>query len=288
MKKILVTGVGGPAGKNVAALLLERGFSIIGTDMQALTGLKYAFIQVPAAKDPDFSRVIEQIVVQNGIDQIIPTVSEELPVFARMQGNNHPGLSILISPAQAVETSNDKYLTAAALSSHGIPVPRFVLPSQVYSARDIERLVGWPCISKPRVGRGGREVRLHTEPDLREILALNDMYILQEFASGTDYAPNVFAGENGASRVVVLEKTALKNGILGNALSVRRVEDAAVGATAQAAAKALDCRGPLDIDIRKRFDGTPVVLEVNARFGANIRFAPEILEAALQETEMAA
>jgi carbamoyl-phosphate synthase large subunit len=38
----------------------------------------------------------------------------------------------------------------------------------------------------------------------------------------------------------------------------------------------------LDIDIRRRRDGTPVVLEINARFGANIRHAPEVLDAALR------
>jgi carbamoyl-phosphate synthase large subunit len=37
----------------------------------------------------------------------------------------------------------------------------------------------------------------------------------------------------------------------------------------------------LDIDIRRRSDGIPVVLEINARFGANIRYAPEVLEAVL-------
>ena len=40
-------------------------------------------------------------------------------------------------------------------------------------------------------------------------------------------------------------------------------------------------RGPLDIDIRRRTDGLPVVLEINARFGANIRFASEVLDTAL-------
>jgi carbamoyl-phosphate synthase large subunit len=37
----------------------------------------------------------------------------------------------------------------------------------------------------------------------------------------------------------------------------------------------------LDVDIRRRNDGKPVVLEINARFGANIRYAPEVFEAAL-------
>ena len=41
--------------------------------------------------------------------------------------------------------------------------------------------------------------------------------------------------------------------------------------------------GPLDVDVRRGKDGRPAVLEINARFGANIAFAPEILDAALAE-----
>jgi carbamoyl-phosphate synthase large subunit len=47
------------------------------------------------------------------------------------------------------------------------------------------------------------------------------------------------------------------------------------------AAEALGFVGPLDIDIRRRADGTPVVLEINARFGANIAQAPRVLDAVL-------
>jgi nucleoside-diphosphate-sugar epimerase len=34
MTTILVSGVGGPAGSNVAKLLLDRGFDVVGTDMR--------------------------------------------------------------------------------------------------------------------------------------------------------------------------------------------------------------------------------------------------------------
>jgi len=50
---------------------------------------------------------------------------------------------------------------------------------------------------------------------------------------------------------------------------------------AVSAARAMGLYGPLDIDVRRRDDGTPVVLEINARFGANVARAPEVLEAML-------
>ena len=47
MSKILVTGVGGPAGRSVTSLLLERRVSIIGTDMKVVEMEGVRFYKVP-------------------------------------------------------------------------------------------------------------------------------------------------------------------------------------------------------------------------------------------------
>ncbi len=280
MPTFLVTGIGGPAGRNVANLLLERKHAVVGTDIQALTPAGFQFVLVSPANSPEFLLKMRTVAEQVQADWIIPTVSEELPVFARgwKWGDRFP---VLVSSARAVEIADDKYLTAWALSEKGVPVPRFALPSQVHSPADVARLVGWPCISKPRVGRGGREVVWHPEQDWAIISRLDDRYILQEFAAGTDFAPNVYAGRDGKTLVIVLEKTELKEGIVGNAKQVKRVDAPDVAEVASAATRSVGLIGPLDIDIRRRSDGVPVVLEINARFGANIRHAPEVLDAFL-------
>jgi carbamoylphosphate synthase large subunit len=281
MRKILVTGVGGPAGRSVTSLLLERHVRIIGTDMQLVEMQGIQFFQVPPANDPDLLPAVYTIARQERVDLVIPTVSEELPVFAR-GWQWQASIPALISSAKAVETANDKYLTSRVLSAKDVAVPRFCLPSQVHTPEELEARIGWPCISKPRVGRGGREVTLHEADDWSIIQSLDDRYILQEFADGTDYAPNLYLGPDGQAVVVVLEKTELKEGRVGNAKSVRRIVDQDVAELASRAALAVGLIGPLDIDIRRKNDGTPVVLEINARFGANIRHAPEVFESALQ------
>jgi len=83
-----------------------------------------------------------------------------------------------------------------------------------------------------------------------------------------------------------LQKTELKEGRVGNAVSTVRVEGVEVRdvvETAIAAVEALDLIGPLDLDIRRDDSGTPVVLEINSRFGANSASAPELLSAVLLE-----
>ncbi len=281
MSTFLVTGVGGPAGQNVAASLLERKHRVLATDMRvcALPGAEFHL--VPPARDPDFLAAIYALVSSDPVNLIIPTVSEELPVFADgwKWRDHHP---ILLASAEAVSIANDKYLTANTLSAKSVPVPRFTLPSEVHSPEEVAQKIGWPCISKPRVGRGGREVILHPEQDWPEIKKLDDGYLLQEFASGTDFAPNIYLGKDGKAVAIVIEKTKLKGGIVGNALTVKRVELPALAEVALAAGRAIGLTGPADIDIRQRSDGVPVVLEINARFGANNRLAPEILDAVLE------
>jgi D-alanine-D-alanine ligase-like ATP-grasp enzyme len=93
---------------------------------------------------------------------------------------------------------------------------------------------------------------------------------------------NVFVeGSGEVAAVAVLRKTALRDGVTGNAAGVERAEHPAVRDEAIRAVRALELAGPLDVDVRLRRDGTPVVLEINARLGANALSAPEVLEALL-------
>ena len=222
------------------------------------------------------------IAIREQVDLLIPTVTEELPIVAKGWGQRRV-IPAMIGPYEAVYTANDKFLTAERLAQSGVAVPRYCLPSQIGSPADIGRLLGWPCLSKPRIGRGGRGVTVWQEEEYTRLRALDDRVILQEFLPGTDYAPNVYLGRDGQATVIVLEKTKLREGIVGNAAEVQRVTAPDVAALAVAAARALGLVGPLDIDIRRRADGRPAVLEINARFGANIAHAPEVLDAALAD-----
>ncbi|MBK8985146.1 MAG: ATP-grasp domain-containing protein [Chloroflexi bacterium] len=276
--RVLVTGVGGPAGRHVSQLLCQGGHKVIGVDMQLVTlsGLA-AFYQAPPARDPTYVDWLAQTAVT--ADLIIPTVQEELTIIAAAQ--DKLPCPVLIAPALPVSVAHDKYQTAQALAVSGVPVPEFVRPADLHSAADVATMVGWPCLSKPRVGRGGRGVTVYDSPaDFPALAALDEDYIVQAFAPGAEYAVNLYV--NGvATVVVVLEKTALREGRTGNAARVRRVDAPDVAVTAVAAARALGLTGPLDIDIRRRADGCPLVLEINARFGANIAHAPEVLAIAL-------
>ena len=284
MARILVTGIGGPAGRSVAALLRARGHCVLGVDARDLSPDGVEFSRVALADDPRFLAGLARVAAARGAELLIPTVTEELTVVAAEWDAVSP-VPAMIGPAEAVRVANDKLLTCRQLSRAGVAVPRFCLPSEAGSAADVARLLGWPCLSKPRVGRGGRGVVVRYETDWPAMALLDDGYILQEFLPGTDYGPNLFLPRSPGmeATAVVLEKTQLKEGLVGNALEVRRVAASDVLALAVAAARSLGFSGPLDVDIRNGRDGAPAVLEINARFGANIAFAPEVLDAALAD-----
>ena len=101
MSRILVTGCGGPAGRAVRELLLQRGHNVIAVDMQP--SLPDHIQRVPQAKDPNFVTELDKIARNFHCELVIPTVSEELPVLAGRWDKK--GIPIVLSSRSSVPNS---------------------------------------------------------------------------------------------------------------------------------------------------------------------------------------
>ncbi|MDQ7992537.1 MAG: ATP-grasp domain-containing protein [Propionicimonas sp.] len=300
MRTLLITGVGGPAGIALGKQLRERAaagedLEWVGVDIVGIDSPDYpATGVVPRADDPDYPRGMRAAFERYRPDLIIPTVSDELPqlaVLAETLGLRAPGRSplpsLVLSSPQATAVAADKLLTMWALEAARVPIPRYA-PATDF--RDAASAIAWgegPVVVKPRVSRGGRGVVLLERPDDLDWSTTGPAQVVQTFAGGSEYSPQVYRSPlTGETTVVVLHKTELKEGRVGNAVSTVRVDNDAVAdvvATAAATVAALDLVGPIDMDIRRDEAGVPVVLEVNARFGANSARAPELLTHVLAE-----
>jgi len=274
----LVTGVGGPAGRAGAAWLAERGYRVVGTDIRQLPSPASVLRVVPLARDPAFGAALLRIAEEEGAGIVIPTVTEELPIVARLRpALRERGIACLVSEPPGVDVAGDKLLTAEQLHAGGVPVPA-TFPGATPRAALLVAL-GLPLLSKPRFGRGGRGVQVHRTAE--EVVRTGpDEVVWQQFLPGEEYDVNLFLERDGsAPAAVALRKTGLKEGVVGNATSVERADRPDVAALGVAAGRALRLFGPLDVDIRMGTDGAPAVLEVNARLGANVLSAREVLDA---------
>ncbi|MEP7160291.1 MAG: ATP-grasp domain-containing protein [Dermatophilaceae bacterium] len=290
MNSAIVTGVGGPAGKALTGQLTDAGWRVVGADMAALAppydALLDEFHQIPAAAHPSFLPVLAQLVARSGAQLCIPTVQEELPVLA--SAASCLDVAVVIAPTDAVARAQDKLTTSWTLRQAGVAVPDFCAAEDIAGQSSGWWGRGGRFVVKPRFSRGGRGVQVVEEAgDLGEIAAQSPGGIVQQFAPGTEYSPQVYrAPSGGAIEVIVLEKTALKEGLVGNAAAVLVVDGPSVADVARLAREAvlaMGLTGPVDLDIRRLADGTPVVLEINARFGANSASAPSLLHRVLAD-----
>jgi carbamoyl-phosphate synthase large subunit len=274
--RVLVTGVGGPSGKAATVALKARGFWVLGVDMNMVSHEADQFAQVPAALDATYPDVLRRLVREHRIGWLFPTVAEELAIVADLAAElRAQGVAVFISAPAAVRICQDKWETAQALQAHGVAVPA----SAVGDVDDpAVCALGFPVVSRPRVGRGGRGVVVHDGPGVAPAVA-NPIW--QEFMDGTEYDV-LFVRHPDAPHTVIMrqvfEKTALKEGRVGNAIAVKPVAAPDVAQLAEDTARALGLTGPLDMDIRRGRDGAPRLLEVNARIGAHALAAPTVFD----------
>lgn len=286
--RVLVTGAGGPAGRSLLHQLAGRGIPAIGVDVAPVSEVEAErMYRVPAAFDAALVPVLLDIADQENVTLLVPTVSEELPHLAAAAQQFGPSVTVCVGEPEPVALAHDKLLTALWLQSAGVPVPPFATHRVYRSAASAFIDLGGPLVVKPRISRGGRGVRLYEQAGQLDWGQLRADELVQLFMPGTEYAVAVYNAPRGTAGVplaVVLEKTELAAGRVGNGVAVRRLAgDAAedVAAVAVAACAALDLRGPVDVDIRRDAAGAPRVLEVNARFGAHSACVPELLDRVL-------
>lgn len=288
-RRIVVTGAAGPAGRALGAQLARRtDVEAVGLDLAPQPVPGYVGVEgAPAASGPDYEQGMLALVERLEPALVLPTVSEELARIAALGLAIGLGDRLVASRAGPAAVAGDKLLTSWALERAGVPVPLHSAFDGDPSAARVLVVGGGRVVLKPRVSRGGRGVHVVEAADDPLWRSVDGRWLVQAFVPGVEYAAQVYRSPgSGRTVVVVLRKTALENGVVGNATAVERAadgEETDVAAVAVGAVEALDLVGPVDVDVRRRADGTPLVLEVNARFGALSAHAPELLAAVLDE-----
>ncbi len=267
--KVLVTGAGGPAGMNVISHSpADVGMVACDADPSAMErlgsrGKNTTFYQVPYARDEeDFIKVIKEISSREEIDLIIPTVDEELLVFSRNRDRFRA--RVIVSPAETVETCNDKYLFYQRFIDQGFS-PRHVVTDK----RDDLRVFGNERLfMKPRVGRGSRGTE--TFENVKEIPEeqISKKNVFCEYLPGYEYTADVLCDLEGRPLVIMPRKRIeVYKGVCVRGRMERNHE---IIGSIEKICDALKFIGPINIQFKMDSRVRPKLVEANPRFSGGL------------------
>lgn len=261
MKRVLFTG-GGGAGSEALLRLLHGRYDVHVADAdpaaRPASVPARAWHRVPFASDPGFIDQLRRLCRDLAIDLLVPGVDEELLPIAAMRDGLTP--DVLLPPTAFVEAHLDKLTSQALLKARGIPVPET-------EALPLRRAVSFPCIVKPRRGRGSRNVAtVRSEGELMAHVMLSrrppEEFIAQELLEGQEYTVTMVADRTAKLRAIVPIKVAIKRGITLRAETDRDEDVMAACAAIHAASPVAGC---FNIQLIRTAAGDVKPFELNPR-----------------------
>jgi carbamoyl-phosphate synthase large subunit len=210
MTKVLFTGGGGAGNEAIWRLLKDKyDLYFADADAKSINPIipEEKRLWIPLASNESYISYVIGLAKGLNIDLIIPGVDEELPQLAF-----YSPIELLLPDAEYIETMSDKLNMIRTLKYKNILVPF----TQVLSTRPIR--INYPCIVKPRHGRGSRDVRIMNNQ--REVNGLRfglgdeaDNYIIQEKIEGVEYTVQMVANAQGTLQAIVPVRVDIKCGV---------------------------------------------------------------------------
>lgn len=263
MIRVLFTGGGGAGNEALWRLLGDRYTLHFGdADPSAIDPCipKNRRHQLPWASDRDFVEKMADLCRRLGIDLLVPSVDEELLALAR-NANVLAPTRLMLPHADYVETMLDKLHMIRSLSEKEIPVP--FSRTLVDDLKDIH----FPCISKPRSGRGSRDVRVLNS--IAEAMSLKstlgkaaEKILVQDKIEGVEYTVQMVADDAGRLRAIVPVRVGIKRGIT---IRAETEAEPQVIAACRVIHHAIPTAGCYNIQLMLTAEGRVLPFEINPR-----------------------
>lgn len=249
-----------------------RGGAVMAGDASSLAPALYkadrAF-RLPGVGEASYVPFLLELVRDNQIGLIVPTIDPELSVLAEHQeAFAEAGCTALVSSASFVELSGDKWLTREAFTAQGVGTPNSWLPEQLGSAELPSRL-----FVKPRDGSASRDTYRATPETLATILPRVPNAIVQEELSGPEVTIDALLDLTGTPLHYV-PRIRLRT-LAGESIQGVTLADTDIRVWLEEllrAAARLGARGPITLQAFLTPQG-PVLIEVNPRFGGGFPLA---------------
>ncbi|MBT4731410.1 ATP-grasp domain-containing protein [Candidatus Woesearchaeota archaeon] len=262
MIKILFTG-GGGSGSEAIYRLLHKQYELHFADADPLSISPTIPIEcqhkIPMAVDQNFTNVINELYNELSIDILVPGVDEEL-----LKISDLTSVVSLLPQRKYVETMLDKLKCSRILEVQGQQYPVTEIATNINKNSNN---IAYPCIAKPRSGRGSRNVNvIHSYEQLQAYLTLTGLsghdVVVQELLIGQEYTVLMSADKNMNLQAIVPVRVDMKRGITIRAQS--HINDIVIN-ECSAIHNAIPAKGCYNIQLIHTDDGRVVPFEINPR-----------------------
>ena len=282
MKRIILTGAGGPAGVNVVDSLraAPEKVYVIGTDIN-----KYHLLWpnvdekwlVPEFTDKNYITKINELIDKTEAQFIHPQPDAEVLLLS--QNREKLNCRTYLPEKETVEICQDKFKSASIWKKWGIATTESVL---IKTEKDIDKaieLIGYPFWLRATHGFSSRgstlveniDTAIHWLGYWRSRNVLWD-FVAHEYLPGRNIAFQSLwkEGELVTSQARVREEYIYPylapSGCTNTPVVAKTIHDEAVNEVATACVKAIDddATGVFCVDLRENINGIPIPTEINA------------------------
>ncbi|MEU5763212.1 ATP-grasp domain-containing protein [Nocardia sp. NPDC047648] len=272
-QRVLVTGVGGQPGFDLARRLLELNCDVIATDADPLAnGLLLPGVTprlTPPVTAADYTSRLLGLCRETRPDALWSAVEAELPHLLDMSGAlEKTGVRMWLPPRRAVQAGLDKAFFHQLLAAHNIPTPASWLPSQIDDVPD-----GVALVVKPRHGQGSKNVVFcSTRRQARMLCELVPDPILQTKLDGREFTADCVVDRDGRASVVLRYRLLTKGGLsmVSETFHDQQVHHRVIETLEAVQASGLCC---VQGFLRDGGSGRVVITEMNARIAGGFMLA---------------
>lgn len=292
-----MTGAGAPGAAGILhCLKMDSRFSVVTADAREEAYGRYlsdSFELIPAASQPDFAEKVLEVCRKHQIKIILPLVTRELIPLALYRENfEKAGISLPISPVNALEIANNKGSLYQFLQWRGLDLPDFRVvdnPEQLKTAIHELGYPAKPVCFKPVQSNGSRGFRIINNTVNELDLLLNQkpssLYItmeeavrilssgpfpellVSEYLPGEEYSVDCLANKGEPVLLLPRLRKRMINGISVEGEFVK--EESIINYCSQII-RELQLHGNIGIQVKANQEGKYLVLEINPRVQGTI------------------
>lgn len=214
---------------------------------------------LPFANEPNFIPTLKKVVLENEIDAIYPAMDSVIAILAEYA--SELGCKIISSSEKTTKICLSKTRTYEELNGH-VPIPKIF--------KSVEEISSFPAFMKPDIGYGSRGAKsVSSVEEARLHLSQFPNSVILEHLPGPEYTVDCFSDKNGSLRFSgARARSRIMNGISVNTFPVKeRAQD--FHRLASAINKHLRPRGAWFFQVKERYNGELVLLEVASRLGGS-------------------